>query len=217
MNLKTETLAVLLAAALALPAVPALGAEVSGGLKTGLNVSDFVGADASPGSGGTKASGAGLAIGGYLVFPLRQAKFKVQAECMITVKGATYKGDVLGSHYESRLKLTYLEIPVLARFDIASRSGAKPAFLIGPAFGIKISAKSESHSIGYSATSSAQNVKAFDPGVMVGGAVDIPAGKGAISLEARYTRSLTTIYESGGGDTPDVKNSVITILLGYRF
>lgn len=216
MKLKIDTLAVLLAAALALPAVPATGAEVSGGLKTGLNVSDFVGSDASAGSG-TKASGAGLAAGGYLVFPLRQAKFKIQAECMITVKGATYKGDVLGSHYENRVRLTYLEIPVLARFDIASRSGARPAFLIGPAFGIKISARSESHSIGYSATNNVENIKSFDPGVMVGGAVDIPAGKGAISLEARYTRSLATISESSGGDTPDIKNSVITILLGYRF
>jgi hypothetical protein len=213
--LKNLKLFLPLAAALGL-SIPAQAAEVTGGLKTGLNISDFVGSDASPASG-TKAPRAGLAIGGYLVFPLQQASFKIQTECLITVKGATYKGDVLGSHYESRLKLTYLEIPVLARFDIKSRSGAKPAFLIGPSFGIKISARSESHAIGYSDTGNVENIKSFDPGVLIGGTVDVPAGRGAISLEARYTRSLTTISESTGGETPDIKNSVITILLGYRF
>lgn len=208
-------LACSLAAALALAALPARAAQVTGGLKTGLNISDFVGSDAS--SGDNKAPASGLAIGGYLIFPLRNASFRVQTECLISVKGATYKGDVLGSHYESRIKLTYLEIPVLARFDIESRSGAKPALLLGPYFGIKVSATSESHSIGYSDTSNVDNIRAFDPGVMLGGTVDIPAGRGAITLDARYSRSLSTISESTGGRTPDIKNSVISILLGYRF
>lgn len=217
--MKALTLALttfLLAAPAAQAARPSAAQEITGGLKFGLNISDFVGSDASAGYG-TKAQGSGLVIGGYMVFPLRDIPFRLQPELLISVKGAVYKGDVLGTHYESRSRLTYLEIPVLARFDIESRSGAKPAILIGPSFGIKVSAESESHTIGASGTSKIDNLNAFDPGVALGGLVEIPAGGGAITLEARYTRSLVTIFQSTGGHTPDIKNSVISIMLGYRF
>lgn len=212
MKLKTAITAALLAALLA-PGARASAAEVAGGLKTGMNVSDLVGADA----GGDKSAKAGFAFGGYFVLPLRTPVFRIQAECLYTEKGAVYKGDVLGEHFESRLKLAYLEIPVLARFDIESKSGAKPAFLIGPAFGIKISARAESHSIGWSSSGSVDNVRAIDPGVVAGGTVDIPAGRGAITLDARYTRGLGTVFESTGGHTASIFNSVISIMLGYRF
>lgn len=212
MKLKTAIAAAMLAALLA-PAAGARAAEVTGGLKTGMNISDLVGADA----GGDKSSKAGFAFGGYLIFPLRTASFRIQTECLYTEKGAVYKGDVLGSHFESRLKLAYLEIPVLARFDIESKSGAKPAFLIGPSFGIKIGARAESHAIGWSNSGNIDNVRSIDPGVVVGGTVDIPAGRGAITLDARYTRGLATVYESNGGNTASIFNSVISIMLGYRF
>lgn len=212
MKLKTAIKAAFLAALLA-PGSPAPAAEVSGGLKTGMNVSDLVGADA----GGDKSARAGFAFGGYLIFPLKTASFRIQTECLYTEKGAVYKGDVLGSHFESRVKLSYLELPVLARFDIESRSGAKPAFLIGPAFGVKIGARAESHSIGWSDDGNIDNVRPIDLGAVIGGTVDIPAGRGAITLDARYTRGLATVYESSGGRTASVFNSVIAIMLGYRF
>ena len=209
----------LLPGALALLLQPAAAAgrgQVVAGLKTGLNLADFVGNDADPGAGSTKAQKAGFAIGGYVIFPVNRY-FKVQPEFLISGKGAVYKSSVLGVHYESRIKLTYLEIPVLARFDIESRSGAKPAILVGPSFGIKVSAQSESRAIGSSSTDTAENIKTLDPGIVLGGVVEIPAGAGAFSLEARYTRSLVTISESTGGRTPDIRNSVISIMLGYRF
>lgn len=209
----------LLPAALALfrlPAGAAGKAEVTAGLKTGLNIADFAGGDSDPGGEGTKGLKAGLVIGGYVIFPGNRY-FRVQPEFLISSKGAVYKNSVLGVHYESRIKLTYIEIPVLARFDIESRSGAKPAILVGPSFGIKVAARTESRIIGSSSSDNAENIKTLDPGIVLGGVVDIPAGAGAFTLEARYTRSLLTISESTGGRTPDIRNSVIAIMLGYRF
>lgn len=62
-----------------------------------------------------------------------------------------------------------------------------------------------------------ENINTFDPGLLLGGVVDIAAGKGVVSLEARYTRGLLSISESSGGRTPDVRNSAVAVLLGYRF
>ncbi|OGR62914.1 MAG: hypothetical protein A2X31_04035 [Elusimicrobia bacterium GWB2_63_22] len=191
---------------------PLRAEETSGGLKLGLNIADFVGSDA----GSSKIQKTGFIGGGYLVFPVHP-QVKVQAECLISQKGAIYKWAVLDTVYEQIVRLTYLEFPVLARFDIKTRGGAKPAILVGPSFGIKISSKAESRSIGVSSTGTIDNIKAFDPGIALGGAVDVETGKGKVSLEARYTRSLVTISEKIEGETADVKNSVLSVMLGYRF
>jgi hypothetical protein len=207
---------ILIAAALAAFSSPAGAAGVTGGLKTGLNISTFVGDDVAA-SGDTKISRAGLIAGGYLIFPVRNAPFSIQAEAMITSKGAIYKWGVLGIPYETTYKLTYLEIPVLARFDFESRGGARPALLIGPAFGIKISARGESRTIGASERGNLKNIRGLDPGIAVGGVIDMETSKGFVTLEARYTRSLTTISESNNGVSADIKNSVASVMLGYRF
>ena len=213
MRTKHALLPPLLALLAALCAPGARAADVAGGLKTGLNISDFAGGDA----GGDRSSRAGLQLGGYLIFPVRGSKVRVQTECLYTEKGTIYKGDAPNGHYETRVRLAYLEFPVLARFDIESRSGARPAILLGPAFGIKLSAQAEAHTVGASHSGSVDNVRAIDPGAVIGGTVDIPAGSGAVTLDARYTRGLVTVYESSGGHTPSIYNSVIALTLGYRF
>ncbi|OIO04382.1 MAG: hypothetical protein COX65_03520 [Elusimicrobia bacterium CG_4_10_14_0_2_um_filter_56_8] len=189
--------------------------EVKAGLKTGLNVTTFIGSDASPGDVG-KVQKSGLVAGGYVIIPVNK-QVKVQAECLVSVKGAIYKWEVLDTVYEEILNLTYLEIPVLARFDIETRSAAKPAILIGPAFGIKISARGEYRSIGASSSGDLDHIKTFDPGLVLGGVVDIVSGKGKVSLEARYTMGLATISESSGGSTPDIRNSAASVIFGYQF
>lgn len=203
-------------AAMAAFTVPASAEKVSGGLKTGLNIATFVGDDAAA-SGDSKISRAGLVAGGYLVFPVSGAPFKIQAEAMISSKGAIYKWDVLGMPYETTYKLTYLEIPVLARFDFESRGGARPALLIGPSFGIKLSARGESRTIGASDTGDLDHIRGLDPGIALGGVIEMETSKGFVTIEARYTRSLTTIHDAEGGTTADIKNSVASVMLGYRF
>lgn len=207
----------LLAAALLAGLASAAAAEVSGGLKTGVNISNFVGDGA--GAGSSRIPRAGLMAGGYVIFPVRNAPFKIQAEGLISSKGAIYKWDLLGSAYETIIKLTYLEIPVLARFDIESRGGAKPALYLGPSFGIKLSAQAESRTVGSSSSGNIDNVRSLDPGIVLGGVIDMETSKGHITIEARYTRGLVNVYESSGDSDSDaeLKNSVGTVLLGYRF
>lgn len=119
---------------------PAVYAEkVAAGMKTGLNITGLIGSDSGAGDG-AKMQKSGLVAGGYVIFPLIN-EFQVQVECLISQKGAIYKYEIFDMVYEEILKLTYLEIPVLARYNVKSRGGAKTAILFGPSFGIKLSAK----------------------------------------------------------------------------
>lgn len=189
---------------------PARAEEVSVGLKTGLNITTFVGSD----SAGAEQK-AGLSLGGYVIFPVSK-RFKVQAECLYSEKGAVYKYEDFYAG-EGRIELAYLEIPVLARFDIESGGGAKPAIFFGPSFGIKIKAKAEYRTIGESSEGSIDHIKTLDPGIVLGGVIDMETSKGKVSLEARYTLGLTTIAEKTEGTTADIRNGAATLLFGYRF
>ncbi len=210
---KTRTIAAL---SVILFCAPPASAEVAGGFKTGLNITTFAGDDAGD-SGDGMISKAGLAIGGFMIFPLQKVPFKLQPEFLLSSKGAIYKWDVLGMVYEHTISLTYLEIPVLARFEVPTRHGVTPAFLLGPYLGIKVSAKSESRTVGDSDTGDIDNIKAIDPGFVIGALVDIDTNRGILSLEARYSRSLTTIVEDTGGSEADIRNSAASILIGYKF
>lgn len=210
-----KTYILVITALLALsPAAAAM--DVQGGLKTGLNVSTFVGSDAD-GAGQNKISRAGLVAGGYLIFPVRTLPFRIQAEALISQKGATYKWGVLGTAYETRYRLTYLEIPILARFDFENRIGAHPSLLIGPSIGIKLSARGESRTIGSASSGNIDNIRGIDPGIAVGGLVEMETSRGFITVECRYTLSLATISDNDNGSDSDLKNSTGSIILGYRF
>lgn len=206
---------ILLFPVLAAFAGAASAAELTGGLKTGLNIATFVGADADA-AGDSKISRAGLVAGGFLILPV-QAPFKVQVEALISEKGAIYKWDLLGEAFETRYKLTYLEIPVLARFDFQPHAGARPSLMLGPSFGIKLSARGEARTVGAASTGNIENIRGFDPGLAVGGLIEMETSKGFVSIEARYTRSLVTIHDGSGGSDSDIKNSVASLVLAYRF
>ncbi|MDA8244073.1 MAG: porin family protein [Elusimicrobia bacterium] len=209
-----KKLPLLLFAALAALAAPASAGKPAAGLKAGLNISTFVGSDADYGD--SKISRSGLVAGGYLDFPVQGLPFLVQAELLISQKGALYKWDLLGQIYEQRVRLTYLELPVLARFNFETRNGPKTALLIGPSFAFKLSARGEDRTVTSSSSGNLDNIRGFDPGVVAGGLVEMETSRGAIFLEGRYTRGLSTIDDSSGSRA-DIKNSVASVLLGYRF
>ncbi|MDA8130728.1 MAG: porin family protein [Elusimicrobia bacterium] len=204
----------LLAAAIAALTSPAAAVKPVGGLKTGLNISTFVGADAN--SGDSKVSRSGLVAGGYLDFPVEGLPFLVQAEVLISQKGTVYKWDLLGQIYEERIRLTYLELPVLARFNFEPRSGPRTALLVGPSFAFKLSARGEDRTVTTSSSGNLDHIRGFDPGIVLGGVVEMDTSRGAIFLEGRYTRGLSTIDDSSGSKA-DIRNSVASVMLGYRF
>jgi hypothetical protein len=206
--------------ALLLVSLPICARGLTGGAKVGLNISSFTGKDAKP-AGGSIIQRSGLIAGGYVIFPVKD-QFSFQPEFLISVKGATYKYVILDvpavgdMSFEEILTLTYIELPLLARYDVISRGAAKPNILFGPSFGIKMSARAETRSLGVNESSSITGIKPIDPGLVLGGGIDINTGTGKITFELRYTMGLATIVEHAQGNE-NIRNSAGSLMLGYQF
>ena len=193
---------------------------VTGGAKAGLNISNFTGKDAKP-DYGSIIQKSGFIAGGYVIIPVKD-QFSFQPELMISQKGAIYKfvldniPSVGTLAFEEIITLTYLELPLLARYDVRSRGAAHPNIVFGPSFGIKMTARGETRSLGVTDSASLTGVKTIDPGVVLGGGVDITSGGSKITFELRYTLGLSTIYDHADGNV-NIRNSVGSFLLGYQF
>ena len=84
----------------------------------------------------------GFAVGGFVTYSINEI-FAIQPELLYTMKGAKGTCEWDGLCEEWKDKLTYLEIPVLAKFTIPTEGKIAPNLFIGPALGILLSAKYE--------------------------------------------------------------------------
>lgn len=129
-------------------------------------------------------------------------------EALVTTKGAKYDF----ADFENELRLTYLELPVLARVRVL-RAGAVTAYVSGgPSFAFKLK---EVQKEAGEETSVDDEVKKWDVGIAMGGGVTF----GSWLVDARYTLGLIDIVDvdTGGFAEPTAKNSAISITFGYRF
>ena len=109
-----------------------------------------------------------------------------------------------------KLKLDYLEIPVLVKYMIPTEGKISPCFFAGPAVGMLMSAK-------YGDEDVKDFTKSIDFGVAFGAGVDVAMGeKGKLTFDARYTLGLANIVDEEGVDDK-VKNANISFMVGYSF
>lgn len=201
--------------------------EITGkGIKAGLNIANLTGDDVED-----TDPKMGLAIGGFLTYSINDM-FSIQPEILFTMKGMKIdyeetETDDNWEYYaksEGSWKLNYLEIPVLAKLNIPMESSVKPNIFLGPALGINLSA---TYDMDYewwekedgviveegseSEDGDIEDIKGADFGLIFGAGVEF----GKITVDARYNLGLTTIDDSE--EEADVKNSVISIMVGYSF
>ena len=195
----------MLAATMTFAASPLYAEGMMFGVKAGLNLANAMGDDAEETSMKIGAVG-----GVFMCYDITEI-FALQPELLFTMKGAKYdEGDTTMSW-----KLNYIEIPVLLRVNLPTEGKIKPMLYAGPALGILMSAKDEDEDI-------KDYLKTMDIGVVAGAGVAYQLEKGAISFEARYEVGMSTVYdlsdeELEGHDQPDVKNGVISFMVGYGF
>jgi len=168
------------------------------GIKIGLNIANVTGDDVEI----NWENKTGFCAGGFLTFSLSDI-FAIQPEAFFTMKG--YKSEQEHDFYTS--SVTYLEIPVLAKVFIPTGGNIKPNIFAGPSLGIKISGA---------------DYKSTDFGLVFGGGIDFALGTGKFLVECRYSMSLSSvsIFEKGPmteRESEDVKNRVISIIVGYSF
>ncbi len=165
------------------------GQEVEFGLKTGLNVSNFIGGDAD------RNNLLGFHVGGFAEIGLSD-KFSLQPELLYSTQGSEIENII-------KIKVDYLAIPVMAKYYVSEKfsieAGPQMAFLIND------KAEFNDSSIPDAETDAAS----FDLGLNVGLGYVITSN---LFVQARYNYGITTV-----GENPDINNSVFQISLGYKF
>jgi hypothetical protein len=207
----------LMLASLALAVVvvaPGLAPADSGmtkGLTVGLNLASASGSDSTPPAGVTKSMRAGVA-GGVFV-GIGAGPLTIQPEVLYSMKGAQYKGTILGVAWTDTRQLSYLDIPVLVKYDIAP-APTKISIFVGPSLGILLSAQDKVEAAGFSGTTDIKSsMNTTDIGVLVGAGVTLAGG---LSIDARYQMGLSSLAKVPSGVTaPKVYNSVIAVMLGF--
>lgn len=153
------------------------------------------------------AAGASLTIG---VSP----NFAIEPEALFVQAGA--KGEQTG--VKGNIKLSYIEVPVLAKVRIPAKKGGKvsPHFYAGPALGFKMSCNAK---LTGSITSSGKcgegdfeeiDLKSTNFSVVGGAGLDI----GRAMIGVRYDYGLSNV---SNGDTDKVKTRTLYILGGFSF
>lgn len=167
-----------------------------------------------------KSGNSGPVFGAFLNYRIN-SQFSIQPEFLYVKKGAKVKGTGSQTFTEfgsisysvtEKLNLTYLEIPVLAKFSIPTQGKIRPSLFAGPAMGVKLSGEYDLQlvmtavgdgveTVRWTGKPDISNMKSTDFGLVFGGDVDIALGRASLILDVRYTMGL-----SGQFDKIDLTN-----------
>jgi hypothetical protein len=151
----------------------------------------------------------GFMAGGAVEFGLSPA-FSIRPEIVYTQKGAKVsEGDD-----EFRLKSSYIEVPVLAKYSIPMQGSVRPHLMAGPAVAFNTGCTIEIEIGGSEDSGDCEEggleFKSVDFGMVFGVGVDIQA----FSLGIRYDLGLT---DAPDDDSISGKNKVLSFVAGYTF
>ncbi len=184
--------------------------ETKFGIKGGVNFANLAG-DIEDNS-----SLIGFNVGGLVEIKVSD-KFFIQPELLFSAQGAkeeyseTFNGTTI--NYDSKLNLSYLNIPVMAKFYVADKFSLEA----GPQVGFLLSAKANSEATdGTNSSSSEEDVKdsfeSTDFGFNFGAGYDFTTN---LSAGVRYNLGLSNIAKDSGND--EIKNTVLSVSLAYKF
>jgi len=147
----------------------------------------------------------GAAAGLFFAYSLLPA-FDIQPEILYCQKGTNVNEN-------GYIKLNYITLPVLLKYESPARGPVSPTFFAGPELGLLLSAKINK---GDAEMDYGYYLKTFDWGFSFGAGIDIKLVSLKLMLDARYTFGLTNmVHDPGSGDS--LKNSafMLTAALGF--
>ena len=172
------------------------------GVLAGLNIATLSGSDVEGAS-----SRLGFIGGGYADFHFAGSGFGIEPELLYSMQGAKTSGE------EASLELSYLQIPVLFRYDFPTTSKARPFVVAGPSIGIKIGCNVSGQGVSVDCDTVNLQTTGFDLGGTLGAGVGFKLGKQTASLGARYTIGTNDIFENNF----KAKSRFWSILAGFGF
>ncbi len=190
--------------------------EVKFGAKAALNIATLTGdvEDAN--------SKIGVAVGGFVEIKVSD-KFSVQPELLYSTQGAKseYSEDFGGGivvNTEETWRLSYLNLPIMAKYYVADKfsleAGPQVGFLLGSEqeaeSSVTFGGQTESETVTVDAKDFTSSI---DFGFNIGAGYDFTEN---LSAGLRYNIGLSNIIDVEGSNS-DVKNSVFSVSLGYKF
>lgn len=180
------------------------------GLKAGLNIADFSGADVNTGFR-TKT---GFTAGGWLAYRLSNV-VALQAEALYSQKGARIFTKVEGTTLNEWITLDYFELPLLFKFYPPLDAGFRPVFFAGPYIAFKASFKDRWEYGDLGGNEDIGTFRETETGFAGGAGMDFPVGKAArMSVELRYSRGLVSLSKNSA---ERAYNAVFAILAQIAF
>lgn len=215
----------LCALCLGVMAPPALGQmDIKPGIKVGGNLASLGGDDAQLlfQLGGQQQEipidrRSGFMVGGFAVVDLA-GPIALQPELLYVQKGAKTEIDFgfqgQTQTITSTLKLSYIQLPVLAKFQIPVSGPVSPNVFAGPNVGFNISATNETEGGGESESEDVEGVSGTDYGLTIGAGADFGLSLGTVTVDLRYELGLANLPEEGEAS---IKNRGIGITAGLVF
>ncbi len=188
-------------------------AQMGFGIKGGLNIADLNDLKAIDSIDDLEQeSKTGFVGGGYLKFPL--GPLRLQVEGLYSLKGA--KGHSFNglSSEPWETKLTYLEIPVLLKFEFPTPV-LKPFLYGGASVALLMKAEMRNERINTDWVDIKDDLKTTDYGLVVGAGIELLG----ITLEGRYTHGLANTVDQKSGNmlVDEAKNKTWSVMAGFDF
>ncbi|WP_223648674.1 porin family protein [Hymenobacter psoromatis] len=174
------------------------------GIKAGASLTNFTG----KGSDGADYK---FGFNGGLVanFAVNDA-FSVQPEVLFSMKGSKVTDNSTGSNYTGKLKLNYIDVPVLAHINAGGLF-----FELGPQIGFLASANASVDVSGQSISQDVKDqIKSVDFGYAAGLGYQVASGPG---IGLRYNGGFTDISKGNTSNSDAVRNGAFQLYLTYMF
>jgi hypothetical protein len=175
------------------------------GLKGGFNIANITGdnidADAR----------FGLSGGVMVDLSLPAVPFGIETGAIYSQKGA--EGSEEG--FTSTIKLDYIEVPVLAKFQLGPSGPITPHLVIGPYFGFNVNAEASVSGDGGSISGDiSDDVNGVEIGGAAGVGIDFNVGLTKLNARAQYGYGFTDIFKEGEDGN---KNAALSVTVGIWF
>ncbi len=171
----------------------------------------------------------GYTAGFFVTFNITD-KFLFQPELLYSYK------KVKVEDIDSKLKMKYIEIPLLFKYAIQNEGKIRPNLFLGPYYGLKNKVRVVIDSASYAFLlndavkgeyeDDIKNIRRSDFGFIFGAGMDYVTNYGTFTLDIRYSMGFTSIakeIENGwnfvdeNNESLDLKNNNMYFLLGYSF
>jgi hypothetical protein len=140
-------------------------------------------------------------VGGLTFTRLVQNALGYEVDALVTMKGTSFDFPGEGT---AKLRVTYLDIPVMARAAIPIAPATRVNLFAGPSFNFKLTSSSEPDE-------GDENVKPFEFGLVVGGGVTVARFR----IDVRYGWGLSNIADDSD-DEFTAKNRAFMFLVGME-